>query len=69
MFRLPTKIVALSLLSLSLAVTGCGGVEAEDLAPEEQAASVDHADEQDLGTTESAVCGYCDNCVLHARCL
>ncbi|AKJ03987.1 Hypothetical protein AA314_05613 [Archangium gephyra] len=66
--------MALSLLSLSLAVTGCGGVEQEDMASEQQlsnedqAAHADHGHEQDIGTTESAVCGNCDNCVLHARC-
>ncbi|ADO75412.1 hypothetical protein [Stigmatella aurantiaca] len=71
MFRFQTHAVALSLLSLSLAVTGCGGVEAEGLAPEEQVSSVNPADptHDDIGTTESAVCGHCDNCVLHARCL
>ncbi|KFA89434.1 hypothetical protein [Archangium violaceum] len=76
MFRFQTRIVALSLLSLSLAVTGCGGVEAEDVAPEQQVSSdanheahADHAHDQDIGTTESAACGNCDNCVLHARCL
>lgn len=75
MFRSQMKLLALSLLSLSLAVTGCGGVEQEDLAPEqqvsheEQADHADHEHEQDIGTTESAVCtGYCNNCVLFARC-
>ncbi|HZH18059.1 MAG TPA: hypothetical protein VE057_27150 [Archangium sp.] len=73
MFRSQMKIVALSLLSLSLAVTGCGGVEQEDLAAEQmshedQAAHADHGHDQDIGTTEAAVCGNCDNCVLHARC-
>lgn len=75
MFRFQTQLVALSLLSLSLAVTGCGGVEMEDMAPDEQASydsnhdvHADHGHEQDIGTTESALCGYCDNCVLHARC-
>lgn len=77
MFRSQMKIVALSLLSLSLAVTGCGGVEQEDLAPEQQMSHEDqaaHADhdghghDQDIGSVESAVCYNCDNCVLHARC-
>lgn len=78
MFRFQTKILALSLLSLSLAVTGCGGVAEPELAPEQQvshedheshADHADHADAQDIGTVESAACtGYCDNCVLFARC-
>jgi hypothetical protein len=66
MFRSQLKILALSLLSASLAFTGCGPVDEQELATaqmEEQVAG------EELGTTESALCtDYCDNCVLFARC-
>ena len=61
MFLSQMRILPLSLLALSLAVTGCGGVEDQDLPST--------ASEQEIGSTESALCtGYCDNCVLYARC-
>ncbi len=61
MFRL-TQLLTLSLLSISLAVTGCGPVEGEELAAEQ-------SEQQEIGSTESALCtDYCDNCVLFARC-
>ncbi|MCY1081793.1 hypothetical protein [Archangium lansingense] len=51
MFRAQMKRAALSLLSLSLAVTGCGGTE-EELAPEPQA---DGRAESALATLEYQV--------------
>lgn len=61
MFLSQMKLIPLSLLALSLAVTGCGGVEDLD--------QPSTASEQEIGSTESALCtDYCDNCVLYARC-
>lgn len=61
MSQFQTRLLPLSLLTLSLAITGCGGVEEQELTPAES--------QQDVASTESALCtDYCDNCVLFARC-
>ncbi|MFY0578359.1 hypothetical protein ACN28S_32235 [Cystobacter fuscus] len=63
MFQFPTRLLSRSLLTVSIALVGCGGTEMDD------AAEVSDAQQEDLAQVESAACGHCDNCVLHARCL
>lgn len=69
MFQRPARLLSLSFITAALALSGCGGTEMEE-APEahEHADHAEHEEEQDLGTSESAACGHCDNCVLFARC-
>ncbi|HEX8536668.1 MAG TPA: CHAP domain-containing protein [Cystobacter sp.] len=63
MFQFPTRLLSRSLVTVSIALAGCGGTEMDD------AAQVSDAEHEDIAQVESAACGYCDNCVLHARCL
>ena len=63
MFQFPTRLLSRSLATVSIALAGCGGTEMDD------AAQVPDSQQEDLAQLESAVCGNCDNCVLHARCL
>jgi hypothetical protein len=63
MFGIPTRLLSSSLVTVSIALAGCGGTEMDDAAP------VSDAQQEDVAQVESAACGSCDNCVLHARCL
>ncbi|MFY0574305.1 hypothetical protein ACN28S_08075 [Cystobacter fuscus] len=63
MFQFSTRLISRSLLTVSIALAGCGGTEMDD------AEQVSDAQQEDIGQVESAACGHCDNCVLHARCL
>lgn len=83
-FSLPSRLFSLSLLSLSLAVTGCGPsdapgeeaaayTEAHEEAHEEAHAhdalvSDAHGDADEEMGTMATCTGHCDNCVLYARC-
>ncbi len=66
MFQVPTRLLSRSLLTASIALAGCGGTEMDEMDDAEQ---VSDAQQEDLAQVESAACGHCDNCVLHARCL
>ena len=63
MFQLSTRLLSRSLVTVALALTGCGGTEMEDEAMVSEAQS-----SEDSAQIEAAACGNCDNCVLHARC-
>lgn len=48
-------------------VFGCGGVPSDGEALQDS--EVPDTQQEDLAQVESAVCGDCGDCVLHARCL
>ncbi|HEX8819706.1 MAG TPA: hypothetical protein VF794_07290 [Archangium sp.] len=61
MFGIQTRLLSLTLLTVAIAITGCGPIDEQELASVQS--------EQEVGSTESALCtDYCDNCVLFARC-
>lgn len=63
MFQLSTRLLSRSLAIAALSLVGCGGTQMEE---DEVLTSEAQMDEP--GQIESAACGSCDNCVLHARC-
>jgi len=66
MLRFSMRLLSLSLLTVSLAVTGCGPIDEQELAAARMEEAVAG---EEVGSTESALCtDYCDNCVLFARC-
>lgn len=62
MFQFPMRLLSNTLATVSIALAGCGGTELDD------AAQLSDVQQEDIAQAESAACGHCDNCVLHARC-